>query len=74
MEPGNLGESKLYLRGSYELPMHFFGKFLDTALTPGVANRSLENFVDEIGAACEARVNQTEADYARYRFYAHKLQ
>ena len=42
-------------------------------LTPRVADRSLENFVDEIGAACEARVNQREAEFARYHFYAHNL-
>lgn len=73
-EPAGLGESTLYLRGSYELPMHFFGKLLDAALTPRVADRSLENFVEEIGEACEARVNRNEAEYARYRFYAHNLQ
>jgi hypothetical protein len=74
VEAGGLGESKLYLRGSYELPMHFFGKLLDAAVTPRVADRSLENFVKEMAAACEARVNQTEAQYARYRFYARDLQ
>ena len=57
-EAAGLGECTLYLRGSYELPMHFFGKLLDAALTPRVADRSLENFVEEIGEACEARVNQ----------------
>jgi hypothetical protein len=72
--PGDLGECTLYLRGTYELPMHFFGKLLDAALTPRVAERSLENFIEEIGAACEARVNQREAQFARYRFYAHNLQ
>ncbi|MFZ0032092.1 MAG: hypothetical protein WBE79_08015 [Candidatus Cybelea sp.] len=69
-----LGESTLYLRGSYELPMHFFGKLLDAALTPHVAERSLENFIEEIGTACEARVNQREAEFARYRFYSRTLQ
>jgi hypothetical protein len=69
-----LGESTLYLHGSYELPMHFFGKLLDATLTPRVADRSLENFVDEIGMACEARVNQREAEFARYRFYSRTLQ
>jgi hypothetical protein len=74
VEAAGLGESTLYLRGTYELPMHFFGKLLDAALTPRVADRSLENFVEEIGEACEARVNKNEAEYARYRFYAHNLQ
>jgi hypothetical protein len=65
-----LGESTLYLSGAYELPMQLFGKFLDSAFTPGVAETALKNFVEEIGTACEARVNQREADFARYRFYS----
>jgi hypothetical protein len=73
LEPGALGESVLYLRGSYELPMQLFGKLFDAAITPSVAQRSLENFIDEIGAACEARVNQREAEFARYHFYAQTL-
>ncbi|MBV8531091.1 MAG: hypothetical protein JO104_07210 [Candidatus Eremiobacteraeota bacterium] len=74
VEPGDLGESSLYLRGAYELPMQFFGKLFDSALLPHVADRSLENFIDEIGAACQARVDQREAEFARYRFYARSLQ
>jgi len=74
VDPAGLGECQLYLRGKYELPMHVFGKLIDSALTPRVAERSLDNFIEEIAAACEASVNKREADYARYRFYAHKLQ
>jgi hypothetical protein len=70
--PG-IGESTIYLRGAYELPMQFFGKLLDAALTPHIARRSLENFIDEMAAACEARVNQREAEFARYHFYARNL-
>jgi hypothetical protein len=70
VEEGSLGESSLHLRGAYELPMQLVGRLLDAAFTPGVAERSLENFVDEIGAAVEARVNQREAEFIRYRFYA----
>ncbi len=50
--------------------MQIFGKFLDMALTPGLADRSLENFIDEIAAATQARVDQREAEFARYRFYS----
>jgi hypothetical protein len=66
----SLGECTLYLNGKYELPMHFLGKLLDATLTPRVAEKSLENFIDEIGAAVVARVNQREAEFARYRFFA----
>jgi hypothetical protein len=72
-EPANLGESKLLLRGGYDLPMQIFGKFLDRALTPNLAARSLENFIDEIAAACTARVDAREAEFARYRFYSQNL-
>jgi hypothetical protein len=73
IEAGSLGESRLVLHGSYEIPMHFLGRLLDATLTPRVAERSLENFVDEVGAACEARVNQREAEFARYHFFARTL-
>jgi hypothetical protein len=65
-----LGESTLCLTGSYELPMEFLGKLFDAALMPHVAQRSLENFIDEIAAACQAIVDQREAEFARYHFYA----
>ena len=68
-----MGESMLHLRGSYELPMQIFGRLLDAALTPGVAEKSLHNFLEEIGTACEARVNEREAEFARYRYYSHLL-
>lgn len=67
---GAIGESALYLHGSYELPGKFFGPLLDAALLPLVAKRSLDNFIEEIGAAVEARVDQREDDYVRYRFYS----
>ena len=72
-EPGSLGECTLILRGTYELPMQLLGRLLDATLTPRVAERSLENFADELSAACEARVNQREAEFARYRFYSRSL-
>jgi hypothetical protein len=73
VESAGLGESKLWLEGGYDLPMQIFGKLLDMALTPGLAARSLENFIDEIAAATQARVDQREAEFARYRFYAANL-
>jgi hypothetical protein len=69
LEPHGLGESLLCLNGKYDVPLQMVGKLLDVALTPGVAQKSLENFLHEIGAACTARVDQREAEFARYRFY-----
>ncbi|MFZ1016947.1 MAG: hypothetical protein WAN39_03660 [Candidatus Cybelea sp.] len=71
--PGELGECTLYLTGAYDLPMRIFGNLLDAALAPGVAARSLENFIDEIAIACQARVDQREAEFARYRYYSTSL-
>jgi hypothetical protein len=71
---GELGECELYLTGGYELPMQVFGKLIDAALTPGVAALSLENFISEIAIACQARVDQREAEFARYRYYGRAIQ
>jgi hypothetical protein len=73
VEPAGLGESKLLLIGGYDLPMQIFGNLLDRALAPGVAARSLENFIDEMAAALTARVDAREAEFARYHFYARNL-
>ena len=69
LESTQLGESSLHLDGSYELPMQVFGALIDKALIPHVATKSLENLVDELAAACQARVDQREADYAQYHYY-----
>lgn len=73
-EIGEIGECALYLSGGYELPMQIFGKWIDAALTPGVAALSLENFISEIAIACQARVDQREAEFARYRYYGRAIQ
>lgn len=67
---GALGESTLILSGDYALPMKLLGTFFDAAFVPGVALRSLENFIDEMAAACQARVNQEEEEFARYHYFA----
>lgn len=72
--PGEIGECALYLSGGYELPMQVFGRLIDATLTPGVAALSLENFISEIAVACQARVDQREAEFARYRYYGRAIQ
>ncbi len=69
-QPGEIGELTLYLAGSYSIPMNVFGKLFDVALLPHAAHRSLENFIDEIAAATQARVDKREEDYARYSYFA----
>jgi hypothetical protein len=73
VKPGDIGECTLYLAGDYNLPMPLLGKLLDAALTPHVAAISLENFLDEIAAACQARVDRREAEFARYHYYSRTM-
>lgn len=63
-------ESVLHLDGTYEVPLHLVGRLLDATVVAGVAMRTLENFVDDIAAACAARVDQREAEFVRYHFYS----
>jgi hypothetical protein len=62
-------ESILSLKGGYDAPLSLVGRFLDSTLIAGVAARTLENFVDELAAACTARVDQREEDFVRLHYY-----
>lgn len=59
----------LWLGGAYDVPLHLFGKFLDASLAAGAAQRTLENFLDDIATACGAQVEKREAEYVRYRMF-----
>lgn len=63
-------ESILHLDGSYDVPLNLVGRLLDATLIAGVATRTLENFIDDVAAACTARVNQREEEFVRYHFYS----
>lgn len=59
----------LWLGGGYDVPFNALGKFLDATLAAGVAKRTLENFIDDIAAACTALIEKREAEYVRYRMF-----
>lgn len=59
----------LWLGGGYDVPLSLFGKFLDASLAAGAAQRTLENFIEDIAAACTALVEKREAEYVRYRMF-----
>jgi hypothetical protein len=63
------GDSILWLGGGYDVPLSIFGKLLDASLAAGAASRTLENFVEDIAAACTALVEKREAEYIRYRLF-----
>jgi hypothetical protein len=70
VKPDGPSESVLHLDGTYDAPLHLVGRLLDATLIAGVATRTLENFVDDIAAACTATVDQREEEFVRYRFYS----
>lgn len=57
--------SNVWLAGGYTVPMRSFGMFFDATLLHGVAERSLRNFLDDVVAACDARINEREREYLR---------
>jgi hypothetical protein len=59
----------LWLAGGYDVPLSLFGKLLDRTIAAGVANRTLENFVDDLAEAIVANVDKREAEFIRYRLY-----
>lgn len=61
--------SILWLAGDYDVPLHVVGRLFDKTLASGVAERALENLVDDWAVALVANVEKREADYVRYRLH-----
>ncbi len=59
--------AQIWLAGTYELPLHTFGGLIDRMFARGSAEKSLENMLNELGGAIEARVQKRERDNVRYR-------
>lgn len=59
--------AQLWLGGSYDLPLDSLGGFIDQTFAHGAAERTLNNLLNELGDAIEARVEQRERAQARYR-------
>ena len=63
-----VGESRLRLRGNYDPPLGLFGNAIDATLLSGVAERSLEEFLDWLARDIAQRVvkaEQSRLDQAR---------
>jgi hypothetical protein len=63
--------STLWIGGKYDVPMGSLGSLMDLSVARGIAQRTLENFLDDIARACVARVEQRESDYMRYAHHQH---
>lgn len=61
--------SILWLAGDYDVPLNLVGKLFDKTLASGIAERALENLVDDLAVALVASVEKREAEYVRYRLY-----
>lgn len=61
--------SILWVAGDYDVPLNLVGKIFDRTVASGVAERALENFIDDLTVAVVANVDKREAEYARYRLY-----
>lgn len=59
--------AQLWLAGSYDLPMQSLGALIDSTFAHGAAERTLNNMLNELADAIEARVQQRERAQARYR-------
>ncbi len=59
----------LWLGGGYDVPLHIFGKFFDRTIAAGVADRTLENLIDDLAQAVVASVEKREAEFMRYHLY-----
>ena len=59
--------AQLWLAGTYEVPLHGLGGFIDQTFAHGAAEKTLENMLSELADAIAARVQQREREHARYR-------
>ncbi len=61
--------SILWLAGDYDVPLNLVGRLFDKTVASGIAQRALENLIDDLAVALVANVEKREADYVRYRLY-----
>jgi hypothetical protein len=59
--------STMWLAGTYTVPMQGLGAMLDQMLASGVAEKSLENMLEELAMSIEAKVQKHELADVRYR-------
>jgi hypothetical protein len=59
--------AQMWLAGDYEVPAGGLGGIFDQMFARGAARKSLENMLEELADAIEAKVTQRERADARYR-------
>ena len=57
----------IWLAGTYEVPLHGLGGLIDQIFAHGTAEKTLDNMLEELADAIEAKVQQRERAHARYR-------
>lgn len=59
----------LWIAGTYHVPLHGIGRLVDATLFRNIAQKALQNLLGDISEACRARIEKSEARYARYRMF-----
>lgn len=67
IDPNGPSSSTIWLAGDYEPPMKALGAMLDKFLTGGLAEHTLQNMLNELADAIEAKVQKRELNDVRYR-------
>ncbi len=67
IDASGASSAELWLAGSYDVPLHGLGGLIDKTFARGTAEKALENMLNELAEAFEARVQQRERANMRYR-------
>jgi len=63
------GAGVLWLDGSYDVPGKGFGAMVNAVFAGGTADKTLENFLSDLVAAVDARVERREIERVRYTMF-----
>jgi hypothetical protein len=67
IDPNGPSESIVWLAGDYDVPLHGLGVVIDRTFARGNAEKALDNMLEELADAIQAKVQQRERANMRYR-------
>jgi len=62
--------STLWIGGTYDVPMGSLGSLVNASVARGIAQRTLENFIEDLAVACSARIDKRESEFMHYSLFA----
>lgn len=69
VNPNGPSKSEVWLRGAYEPPFGPIGQQIDATLLRGIAERTLQQFLDRVAGDALAQVQATEREIARAHYH-----